>query len=275
MKGLADLHRGESFRWAFSATHDVDVLFEGERRMSDALVSLIRDWLMALVLIGCAVYYFLHVRFTIRRLIRGSEFVEVNQSEMPGVIAISKSIASDMAISLHRLAVIWIDDETVSPSIVDDRRRLALFVPTGFLVLADSEPRLARAILAHEFGHVLLGDTRLWLFSVSAQRTLMRFRWPVLVPLLLGSDLIPIFLHSRLGAILVLWTVASAFLLYCVSISFVFWARRRSERLADTIAVHFSGKSSLADAVRLVSSTEITDEIHLSSSERLSFIESL
>jgi hypothetical protein len=272
MKAIADFSWGQDEQLAGSVNRDRDLEEEGQRFISEALVSGSWHVLVALLLVGYSTYRFVAIRIALRRVTRSGEFISVEASDLPNLNFLLNDLLSRMEIPEHRVALFWIDSSRLSPSIVKQRRKICLFIPSGFLVLLDSNTQAARAVLAHELGHIIVGDTQLWPFSVSTQTVLKKFSWGVVLPVMLASTAFPMLWDNRIGLIVLTWIVGLSFIAYRCSVAFVLWARCRSEQVADAIAVHFVGKIPFAEAVQSVTAEVHSSSIHLSKQQRLEFI---
>jgi hypothetical protein len=272
---MSHFHYGELGALAGIVNLDPELRYGGERDMSNALTGLLFQGVVTLLLIGSGIYQYIRMRVALRRATKGGAFIAIKEHEVPDLSAVVRNLASKMSVTLGQLSLFWIDSERISPSVLERNGNISLFIPSGFLVLSASQPLAASAILAHEFGHILVGDTRLWLFSVSAQTTFGRLGWRAVVPVALTTLVLPGLWASRLGLIIILWSIGLSVMVCHSSILFLFWARRKSEQIADAIAAHFVGKRAFEDAVQLVSAEGSISHIHLSKGERLAFIKGL
>jgi hypothetical protein len=274
-KLIVDYRRAGLFSLAGSVNRDSDLRYEGMRGESEALGGLLWQGPVAILLIGYGVYQFIRTRVSLGRVIGRGEFPRIDEHEVADLSAVLRDVASKMSVTISELSLYWIDSGRISPSVLQHKGSVSLFITSGFVVVMASQPLIGCAILAHEFGHILVGDTRLWLFSVSAQTAFGKYGWRAVVPVILASLVVPELWASRFGLIILVWLVGLSFLAYHCSILFLFWARCRSEQIADAIAAHFVGKRALAEAIQLVSVEGSISHIHLSKGQRLAFIDGL
>ena len=273
----------EQFRWArlwtaaYSATHDVNLRNDGIQAEGRATSTALQNGMLTICFGGIAVYQFIRLRFVVGRrihkLLRG---VPLKRDEVPALWTLLDGVAKTMDVSLSKFSLYWIDDASISASVIGVGKRVQLFVPSGLIVMASSRPPVAEAGAAHELAHVQLKDTRLWLFAVSAQQALQKSRWLALALSLPGMVWFLRFGSVRVALFLICLSIGPASWLYIFSIEFVFWARERSELLADSIAARFVGKRSIAEAIDLtVASGPLDGNVHPPREIRIASLERL
>ncbi|MFK8008405.1 MAG: hypothetical protein AB8H03_18750 [Saprospiraceae bacterium] len=174
---------------------------------------------------------------------------------------IFSDVAKKMNIDFRRVYFWRSDSKTYLPSIVEARGGINLIFPMNFFILCIKNPKCAEALIAHEFGHVLQGDTNNWLFVESFSIGLKKFVLPVfniflLIQIfLLVIDLI--FLISYFDQLEVGHWVSFSFnllvaALYLKATLFlrdaperVWKAREKSEELADAAAILYADGNAL------------------------------
>ena len=137
----------------------------------------------------------------------------------------------------------------LSPSVVETRdNRILMVIPPNFLGYLQVKPASAKAMLAHEYGHIAQGDTNLWLSSSTFAEVAFDVYFPYYRNLLVAGIIAFIFAIS--AAISKQLTVLSiSFFIFILGLQGLFsigWLyyfvyrmrrfRRRSEELADLAA---------------------------------------
>ncbi len=102
------------------------------------------------------------------------------------IVALIKQLISDMAskmgIGVNSLSI-YINRRAYSggPSIVEQKNRVILVVPLGFLKILNSKPELAQAMLEHEISHVNQKDSQLWSLATVFWNVMTKVMLPIMV----------------------------------------------------------------------------------------------
>ena len=139
---------------------------------------------------------------------------------------------------------VWRDARSVggAPQVIEHAGKAHVLVPIKFVALARRDRRHATALLAHELGHVVQQDSRLWIPSStfsSAIATVARPATIFLVGLSFANGSIGLFVILQLLALLQMWRIERA----------IIGARRQAEKLADLAAVVYADGTALLEAV--------------------------
>lgn len=199
------------------------------------------------------------------------------------------TLCGEMGIEASRLVLWMTADRAMTPSVIESRGRIHLIMPLGFIWFATRDPEACGAMIAHEFGHVLQSDTRLWRTAIAGAAVVRRIVVPLsLTALVLGMfffrlDVPPgrgfnnfdTFAAACLGLV-----VGSAYNM--AGLSLCWWTylyinrvRLRSETMADMAAIIYAGSSALSRSLDILQPTaEALDEfpVHLQRNERLEWI---
>jgi hypothetical protein len=196
--------------------------------------------------------------------------------------------------SMDRTRIVpWlVMSRSTAPSVIESQRKIHLIVPLGMAWLATHDPKACGAMIAHEFGHVLQTDTRLWRTAVAGAAVMRR----IVLPLQL-TTLVVGFVFMRLArpdgqfgrphtydstdvfALSVGIVVAATYNLLGIALCwsayrFVARVRLRSEKLADLAAIIYADAGALLRAVetQMASDDQNHLAIHLPREERLAWI---
>ena len=176
----------------------------------------------------------------------------------PSIEALLEALCTAMGIDRQRVIPRLASSRNCTPGVIQSRQRIHLLLPLGFLLLSDSDPECAKAMLAHEFGHVVQADTRLWrtaeAFTGAFRRIILPFLLFELAVTLLVS---PFQLGNRpelnlpsLAQHAATLAMAASYMLLNLLISwttccFVLKARRNSEKLADMAGLIYGGEDAM------------------------------
>ncbi len=146
-------------------------------------------------------------------------------------------------------------------SVLEKKGRVYLLVTAGLMVLGRREPNTARVILAHELGHVVQSDSRLWTYS----KMISRFLFVGVLPFeLLSIAFLTLFIVASLWLAgpsgdndvvrVQLWGMTATRLVFlafsALLTAYSVRSRRRSEFLADAYAVLMVGWDTTEDVLR-------------------------
>ena len=173
-------------------------------------------------------------------------------SDLMGII---EEVAFKMNISVERIFVWKSFSLQPFPSIEEGNdKTFHLLIPPSFHAYARKYPQKAASVIAHEFGHVLQSDTKLYLLCEAYVGTIRT----IFLPVLMSGLLVQVYLFWKLNIDL---KTAPEMLLSFLPALFLFGitlydfkslkrARRRSEEMADMAAILFLGNDSLLDVLR-------------------------
>ena len=182
-------------------------------------------------------------------------FREIEILKAHGLYKCVFDLAKEMQIETDRITI-WFDNVyDVTPSCTTRWGRVHLICPLGFINLFTSDFTSARAMLAHELGHVLQRDSSLWRVVGAA-----RYCVAVLISLRAFEILIFIFgvlflaapSHNRYGDSWILSVVAYA-LLIAIQVGackLITYSRKRSELGADIVAANVVTPLAVIDALK-------------------------
>ncbi|MFM9961878.1 MAG: M48 family metalloprotease [Planctomycetaceae bacterium] len=182
---------------------------------------------------------------------------------------------------------VWINIKAYhpAPSIVALPGKVQLLVPLGFLKVLRSNNNAAKAIVAHEFGHLAQEDSRLWRLSTAYSVAAMRVLFPMSSVLALISVCMTPLVYNGWSSIPWITQVGlhvAQSLLPPIALLAFFYSirqlRQRSEKLADMLSVALVGKQPLSDALRICGpegSKKSLFSIHPSVAARIKSIENL
>ena len=230
--------------------HDV-MAANQQRRVVEAQTPLVGTMfaVRALQLIGII----LLARAYRRRLSQSAlekKFTRVELSRLQVLRDTLSRCAEVLGVDLERL-VVWSNrSQHVAPSIVEVKGVPQLLIPMGFLALLARDRVSADAMLAHELGHVVQRDSRLWIQTWLVSRLLLR----VLIPLDVLLIIVRLFAMAAdpAAADLILVDVVASLVLLSIVLSIVRFAlasRSKSELAADVAAAGCYGPECVAMAI--------------------------
>jgi hypothetical protein len=133
-----------------------------------------------------------------------------------------------------------------APSVVEDNKSALLILPLGFFGLFRKDREAARAILAHEIGHIRFRDS--WIFATQNANAIA-FRW-VVVPAILAVVFTTFASQSPVG--LSTWALIGVFTNARKVKRSLIQARFATEERADLYAVVHADKDALARVLRML-----------------------
>ena len=144
------------------------------------------------------------------------------------------------------------NSNTNLPSIEEYKNEIYLVFPTNFFTLVQKDKEAAECLIAHELGHIIQRDTRLWLlldsFGTHVQKYLVPAVLILALPKILG--IVSIAFEANINP---LNSNTIMYLLNIVVIVFflsgIRQARRRSEYLADFASVLYTEKRGMQKAL--------------------------
>ena len=166
---------------------------------------------------------------------------------------IMDSITTEMGIDKSRITAWKILSDQAYPSIEEDREgRVNLVIPPSFLLYAEKHPEKAKAILAHELGHILQADSGLFLLT-ETYFSVIRF---VFAPLVLFALVVKVYLlffspyqeafqnsDNGIETAFMVGMIIDFIILFFLLDGFATTRERRqkSEFLADTAGIIYAG----------------------------------
>lgn len=210
--------------------------------------------------------------------------LEVNSGQYETIFLFLKKISSLMNIDIDSISIrLDLRSPGYLPSIVEKDDKNVLLLPVGFLVLVQEEPEQARAMVAHEFAHVLQRDANLWIITDAWATKFSNYASNLKSALALAGlvALASLLRTGLLGvAVLPLFTILAIFSRYTVykqaRIMYVKIKnyRMRSEDNADLAGVIFGSGSALVAAIHEYVDDKV-DEIHRPRQQRISRVQAL
>ncbi len=161
--------------------------------------------------------------------------------------SILNSILKELPRKLNTETWVSIKDRGTSPSVYEIKRKVYLIIPLGFFKLLKTKNGLAKAILAHEFSHVLQGDARLALIFKIFSRIIYSLILPViLIAILVKFGATNFEMQTRIE-FLIKNFIGFVFLLFLFGKQIIF----NSERVADLSAVFFTSPETTMQAIKV------------------------
>lgn len=237
----------------------------------------------ALMVVVAAWSDLVSLRFAIRR----KRLVAVGPSAAPLLHRIAAEVAAAMGLGGSSITI-WLSlSPSFLPSVIE-RRGIHLLVPLGFLGMAESDEPSCRAILGHEFAHVVHRDTELWRRSQLLAWSIFRINLPIALFLLvvlqvLSGAVIMATATTGDGSLIgqaILLVVVGALVALPVLLEYGAYlttirARRCSEDAADLLSAIHGDPVSLAAAIRSYVADGADDAQHRSKGERVAWLEAL
>ena len=145
-------------------------------------------------------------------------------------------LAEKVGIDSSKITLWRSGSQAYCPSVIVQKGRINLVCPLGFIQLFQSDNGAATAMLAHEFGHVLQQDTRLWLRTEALARAIKTIIYINVAILLLR---LAYYLLDGNFTAFFFGTIISIGIydFYKFTIKYVLSARKRSEQSADLFAI--------------------------------------
>jgi Protein of unknown function (DUF2569)/Peptidase family M48 len=192
------------------------------------------------------------VRKRFRRQLRRGYFVEPSQSVKREIEPLLEGLSARMRVRWGLTLRLDLRNTSVPPSVDVERKEYYLIVPLGFLLFLRIDPDAARAVLAHELGHVVQGD-------VGQFGAINAYVRGVILPLVRwGLFLYPLWLA-------LIWGLANEKITFAVLllaalplliVNLPLWrlrvARRLSETAADLTAALVVGREPIEHAIRVL-----------------------
>lgn len=182
--------------WAISF---VSVFDDDSRSGTDLLLSIFFDmdaWEFSILIIVSIAYVsvllslYSELTYTSHVLMSRETIKELPRESKDVIQNLIKDICEQLNINVNSIHF-WVNFRSYhfSPSIVEHKNKINLFLPLAFFKILNKYPREARAMLAHELAHVSQKDTKLWLFASGYVRSI-----EILLPVNIGIFLTSIFI---------------------------------------------------------------------------------
>ena len=187
-----------------------------------------------------------------------SRFTQVHLDQLPALREALTKCTDKLGVDVSQL-VVWSNrSKHVAPSVVTVKGVPQLLIPMGFLALLSRDTEAAEVMLAHELGHVVQQDSRLWIHAWLVSRLLLRILIPLDFVFLVLQLLLMTTALADQGAS-VNWVVALVACAFPVSVLLIVLyalaARSKSELAADVAAAGcFGPERVIATIQRYVSS---------------------
>jgi hypothetical protein len=183
-----------------------------------------------------------------------------------------------MNIDFSQLRIWKVISQQAYPSVEEDDSGIVhLVLPPNFFLLAQQEPSKSKAILAHELGHVLQADSKLFLITETYLSIINKIFIPLIVVGIAFRFYLILFSNMSNELAGNEWFYLG-FLFDVVVISFlvdgfnkITQARKQSEFLADTAALLYTGNKSIVDILKNLKDRE-KNSIHPDKQARLDHI---
>lgn len=185
--------------------------------------------------------------------INNKELKLLKQSQFLPLWELVYNLFEEMNIDKRKNVNIFLSrSPTYFPSIEEHHNVIYLIIPMNFLSLVIKSKGEAKAILAHEFAHILQGDTNLWLqVSIYSKRThRVYFPFFLLFTLFLITTLL-------MNPVIVNFGTISQILFLCgITISSLYLrkdcviGRNNSEKLADTASMIYTKPEDLISVLK-------------------------
>lgn len=199
---------------------------------------------------GLIGYYVVRGRF--HRVLRRRYQAEPSHSVNREIEPLLEKLSARMRVRWRLTLRLDLRNTSVSPSINVEGKEYYLIVPLGFLLFLRIDPDAARAVLAHELGHVVQDD-------VGQFRAINAYVRGVILPLVRwGLLLYPLWLALVWGladekiTIVVLLVAALPLLIVNLALWRLRVARRLSEAAADLTAALVVGREPIERAIRML-----------------------
>ena len=225
--------------------------------------------LIILAMVVVAFILFWRRATSFKRLIKGEQFVELESPPLEFVRLLNQQ-AARLAVELPRFCVLWKDDDSYGASVIEYRGVPHFIVSSGLLLLCRRKADFARMILSHELGHVMMRDSTLWLSSINSSAVLRSLGFP------LAAGVALLIRDAKNFEFWLLMCLVGSVCFYAAPL-LVFALRRRSERLADIVAVSVVGVDVATEALRYVISDDLKSgfsRIHPRKDKRIAFLNS-
>ncbi len=133
------------------------------------------------------------------------------------------------------------DHNIISPSICQSNDLIYLVLPLGLVKMSSVKPDIARAMIAHEFGHVLQNDSKLWgiahAFALRFRDIFYIIAIAIVVIGIIGRSFEPVVIF--MFALMIATGICNRIL----------ELRRKSEELADVAAIVYAGGHNIYAAI--------------------------
>ena len=209
--------------------------------------------------------------------IRNKDLKKLEEDQFLPLWKLVKTLYEKMNIDKRKSFRIFLSkSNTYFPSIEEHHNSIYLITPMNFLSLVINNEGEAKAILAHEFGHVLQGDTNLWLQISNYTSGTHKIVFSFLVSLIIFL-IITVYLNPPL----ITWGIIIQFILLfstafdCLRLKKdCLWCRKNSEKLADTAAIIYADPKDLISTLKKYSLKNSISLIHPPLDVRINEIES-
>jgi len=190
------------------------------------------------------VYYYLQ---RMKRLIPKATYVEINLEDYKEIGDICNAIIDKLGLKGLKLKMYYVKTNRIEAHITLEGGKAHLFLSRGLISYSHHALKEVESILGHEFGHIVQGDSKLFLITKRA------FRFPIVInniQLVLTLVLVVLTFmadHRQAGAGLTQLTIV---LFYRWLYSGVNKFRKEAEFLADLCSVIFIENSQIATIIK-------------------------
>ncbi|MFK8008404.1 MAG: M48 family metalloprotease [Saprospiraceae bacterium] len=252
-------------------------------------------FLVGLILFIYLVRLYLFVKrgmSTFQRNVENKNFLPLSNLEGEFMEKLFMKLANDMNIDFERVVFWRSSSKTYLPSIVESKKLINVVLPMNFFLLCVKNPDEVKALMAHEFGHVLQNDTNLWLFVEVFSKGMKKFFYkavkgifdssyysaiasPFIIIILLLMDKNPNYLNQFGTLIINLLIILLLYRLVKIlkkAPNQVKVSRRKSEELADTASILFANGLAMEDVLKKYARDSDDEMIHPKRAERVRVI---
>ncbi len=204
-------------------------------------------YMLVIILVYLAVFVLFQKKRIIDTLHDQRVFVPAPESTLNLILPSLDEFSQKTSFENKVKVLIEKSDPTISALVLSYGRTDYLVLSLGFLSFLRKYPLPAKAVLAHEFSHMIRGDARRWVsLSVLSKQT-RSVLFPIVIVVLFTTVIsFPI---SMVSGIIIAWDFALAiyFLFY-----FLPWIRREIEAAADIGAMILTKPDYLIEALGII-----------------------
>lgn len=194
------------------------------------------------------------------------KYVRLKEDQFPDIWNISYSLMGKMGLRHYTLVMYYAKKDAINASVMLEGNTVYLVLTRGLTTIHRDRPKDVESILAHEFGHVYQGDTRMLYVN----------RRSIQIPAIIGTVLVIV----NIIIALCLWLKGQPLEIPKVTPSSIlilhYWhlvyLRKEAEYLSDMASMIFVQESSLPEIIEKYFPDHATFN-YPSSSQRIRFIE--
>ncbi|MFK8008403.1 MAG: M48 family metalloprotease [Saprospiraceae bacterium] len=226
-----------------------------------------------------------------RYMVEKKTFIRLEDKNLDIIDPIFWEIARDMEVDYSEVQFWRSNSKTYLPSIVEDEKLINVVLPMNFFLLCLKEPNEAKALIAHEFGHVIQKDTNYWLYVDFFANGLRKYLYPYMrVVLWFQGTILSLNLlititmglntnnFSEEAIVQVLVQLVAVLIIVRIT-NFLKGApakvkacRLASEELADTASIIYSDGKSMIAVLNKYAQNSIDDILHPAKEERIKYM---